>query len=189
MPIARRYLHKRRAEPARPSLTRLILEKVTEVGEVLLDNFFPAKYPEARLWRKILGLDASYAFKRPTFAAILSQLKSQGLVAKRVRRGKTLWRLTRRGATILASGKKEDPPTLLDGIKRLVCFDIPELQRAKRRWLREALAGYGYQPLQKSVWIGQTPLPENLFEDLDALDLRGRVHIFRISPGGTLEES
>lgn len=184
MPIARKFKSVIQ-RPARPSLTRLILEKIAEGGEVLLDSFFPAKYPEARMWRKLLGLDPSYEFKRPTFITILSQLKAQGLVKKVPKQGRLCWRLTPQGHAALTA--EQHGATLHpDGKKRLVCFDIPERDRAKRQWLRGELMACGYRQLQKSVWIGETPLPQEFIEALDALELRGRVHLLRVESEGTL---
>ncbi len=187
MPIARKFA-RAVSRPARPSLTRLILEKIGEAGEVLLDSFFPAKYPEARLWRKLLGLDPSYEFKRPTFTAILSQLKAQGLIRPAPKRDRRYWRLTPAGRAALIErqrGTLHRP----DGHTRLVCFDIPERDQAKRRWLRGELITSGYRQLQKSVWVGETPLPQEFIEALDTLELRGQVHILRVAPGGTLGEA
>lgn len=184
MPIARKFA-RAVARPARPNLTRLILGKIAEAGEVLLDSFFPAKYPEARLWRNILGLDPSYEFKRPTFVAVLAQLKAQGLVQSAPKRGRRYWRPTPAGRAALAE-RQRYPATRPDGQKRLVCFDIPERDRAKRRWLRGELIASGYRQLQKSVWIGTTPLPQELIEALDTLGLHGRVHLLRVESEGTL---
>lgn len=167
------------------SLTRLVLEKIAEGGEVLLDSFFPAKYPEARLWRKLIGLDPSYKFKRPTFVAILSQLKAQGLVERTPKRGRTHWHLTQAGRATLTEKQHVAPPRP-DGRKRLVCFDIPERDRAKRQWLRGELIACGYRQLQKSVWIGEVPLPREFVEMLDTLELRGCVHILQVESKGTL---
>lgn len=186
MPIARKFKSVIQ-RPAQPSLTRLILGKIAEGGEVLLDSFFPAKYPEARLWRKLLGLDPSYEFKRPTFVAILSQLKAQGLVKKMPKRGRQYWRLTPQGHAALTELKR-DTTHRPDGKKRLVCFDIPERDRAKRQWLRGELIACGYHQLQKSVWIGEVPLPQELIEALDALELRGWVQLLRVESKGTLNE-
>lgn len=184
MPIARKFKH---IVPRSPqiSLTRLVLEKIAEGGEVLLDSFFPAKYPEARLWRKLIGLDPSYEFKRPTFVAILSQLKTQGLIERTPKRGRIHWRLTQTGRTTLSEKPRTAPPRP-DGQRRLVCFDIPERDRAKRQWLRGELIACGYHQLQKSVWIGEVPLPRDFIEMLDALELRGCVHILRVESKGTL---
>lgn len=184
MPIARKFKRVIQRQ-TRPSLTRLILEKIAEGGGILLDSFFPAKYPEARMWRKLLGLDHSYEFKRLTFVAILSQLKTQGLIKKVSKRGRQYWRLTQKGH--VAFTEQEERMTLRpDGQKRLVCFDIPERDRAKRQWLRGELTACGYRQLQKSVWIGEVPLPQDFIEALDTLELRGRVHILRVESEGTL---
>lgn len=187
MAIARKY---KAVIPrySRPTLTSLILDKIAEAGEVPLDSFFPAKYPGARRWRKILGLDASYEFKRKTFSSILFQLQSQGLVERRKRKSRNYWYLTpvgREAAKISVASKS----LLGDGKTRIVCFDIPERDRAKRRWLRGELIALGYQALQKSVWIGTKPLPKDFIESLDDLDLRGRVHIFMVASEGTLKTS
>lgn len=184
MGIARKY---RRVIPRfeKQNLAGLILEKIAEAGGVFLDSFFPAKYPEARLWRKILGLDASYEFSRPTFASILSQLKAQGLVERRRESRGSRWRITPRGKTAVAVRKRTKPPQP-DGKKRLVCFDVPERERAKRKWLRGELIALGYRQLQKSVWIGETPLPEEFIGALDTLELRSRVHVLRVATEGSL---
>lgn len=186
MGIARKY-KAIVARPKQPSLTGLILEKVAEAGEVLLNSFFPAKYPEARMWRKILGLDASYEFKHTTFSSILARLQAQGLVECRRRGRQTYWRLTTAGRGVTARQTPAAPPQI-DGKTRLVCFDIPERERAKRRWLRGELIALGYRPLQKSVWIGDAPLPQDFMASLDTLDLRGAVHVLMVASQGTLTE-
>lgn len=187
MPIARKY---RQIVPRarRPTLAGLILEKIAEAGEVLLDSFFPAKYPEARLWRKILGLDGSYEFKRATFASILSQLQAQSLIERYKKTGKSFWRITSRGKTALLN-QEAATPARGDGRQRLVCFDIAERERAKREWLRGELLALGYTPLQKSVWLGDVPLPLDLLEALDELELQDSVHILQIQKEGTLRRS
>lgn len=186
MPIATKFVRVVAHPSARVTLTRLILEKIGEVGEVLLDSFFPAKYPEARLWRRLLGLDPIYEFKRATFSSILSQLAAQGLVERVRKQGGGHWRLTRRGRQTVRAPAVDVSVPRSDGKKRLVCFDIPESDRAKRRWLRGELAACGYRPLQKSVWLGETPLPHDFLLALDTLNLRGRIHILRVESEGTL---
>ncbi len=170
----------------RRTLTGLIIEKIAEASEVFLDAFFPAKYPEARLWRNILGLDPTYEFKPKTFAAILSRLKDQGLAEGRKSAGRTAWRITKEGRKYLAEFSQELNFPESDGVKRVVVFDIPEKEREKRRWLRGELVAMRYQQLQKSVWMGEVPLPEEFIDDLDSLQLRGKVHIFKVESEGTI---
>lgn len=182
-----------RSRPKRISavitLTQLILEKLMELGEVALDAFFPAKYPEARLWRKILGLDPSYEFSTRSFSVILSRLKRQGLVARRGSNRKTLWAITDQGKALLRPTRGEDlfedlPPR--DGVSRLVIFDIPERERKKRDAVRRELLACDFRALQKSVWIGYRPLPEDFLELLDELGLHKHVHILTVRDGGTI---
>lgn len=175
-----------RRPSARPTLTRMILEKIGEAGEVLVGSFFPAKYPEARLWRQLLGLDASYEFKRATFSSLLSTLAAHGLVERTSKRRGGRWRLTPRGRQAIQPPAADDLLPRPDGKERLVCFDIPERDRAKRRWLRGELVACGYHPLQKSVWLGETPLPKEFLSALDALGLHGKVHILGVEAPGTL---
>ena len=73
-----------------------------------------------------------------------------------------------------------------DGITRLVIFDIPEKERRKRNILRVELVTYDFKMLQKSVWIGATPLPEDFIHKLDKLNLKNKVHIFSVQEYGTL---
>ena len=167
-------------------LRHLVLEKIAEAGETTLDAFFPAKYPEARMWRQILEVKPSYIFSKPKFSTMLAKLHKEGFVERRGSRKAAHWKITKKGRLFLeVSRKKADFPQK-DGVMRIVCFDIPEYQRKKRRWLREALLGVGYSQLQKSVWIGYSPLPEDLLEDLDLLSLRDQVHLFSIREKGTL---
>lgn len=187
MPIARKY-RQVIGRQKQPALTALILEKIAEAGEVLIESFFPAKYPETRLWRKLLKLDPAYEFKRATFVAILSKLRAQGLIEQRVKAGRSLWRTTPKGQSAARARPILAPPKA-DGKRRLVCFDIPEYDRAKRQWLRGELIALGYRPLQRSVWIGESPLPPDFIKAMDTLDLRDCVHILRIESEGTLRSN
>lgn len=170
------------------TLRQLILEKLAELGEGMLDAFFPKTYPEARLWRNLLGLDRLYKFSKPTFSSILSQLRRDGLVERTNSKQKARWRITKKGLHHIERDLAPRHPAR-DGIMRVVSFDIPEVHRKKRRWIREAILDLGYQPLQKSVWIGFTPLPEDFFSDLDLMTLRDNIHIFAVTKEGTIRKS
>ena len=184
---ARRRVLLRRAH----SLTKLILEKLAELGQGTLDAFFPAKYPEARMWRALLGLDPRYEFSPRTFSAILSRLRTQGLVARQGTSRKTRWALTPAGRAALNREESDSqkyaglPPP--DRTPRLVIFDIPERERAKRDAIRRELVACDYRPLQKSVWLGYRPLPEDFLELLDALNLRRYLHLVTIRDLGTVD--
>ncbi|MBI4120502.1 MAG: CRISPR-associated endonuclease Cas2 [Parcubacteria group bacterium] len=168
------------------SLTRSILEKLQEAGELTLDAVLPQSRVEARVWRTLLGLPAGYEFSPRTFSAVLSRLKKQGLVSKSGSHRKSLWSLARKGSDALVDViDSELPPE--DGIIRLVMFDIPEKERRKRDLVRLELAACGYSKLQRSVWLGYRPLPDKFMKSLDDLKLKGKLHIVSVDKGGTLE--
>lgn len=187
---------RRKPKPKRWSivltLTQLILEKLLEFGEVTLDAFFPAKYPEARLWREILGLDPAYEFSPRSFSAILCRLRKQGLVARRGKRRRSYWSLSAKGKLTLEGIEPKSNPLAhlppLDKIPRLVIFDIPERERKKRDAIRQELLACDFRQLQKSVWLGYRPLPEDFFGLLDEFNLKKCVHILTVRDTGTIED-
>ena len=76
-----------------------------------------------------------------------------------------------------------------DGVCSLVIFDIPEYERKKRTAIRVELIGCNFRQLQKSVWVGYHPLPQEFITLLDELALKDRVHIFSVVKSGTLRDS
>ncbi len=165
------------------TITRCILVHLAELGEGTLDSFFPAKYPEARMWRNLLGLEPSYCFRRDSFRTLLSRLQAQGLVT-RAASNQDRWCLTSHGWAHVRHQPGALPQS--DGVRRLVIFDIPERERKKRNALRLELLAAGFTQLQKSVWSGYQPLPKDFTELVDELRLRSHVHIFSVRDAGTL---
>lgn len=170
------------------TVARLILEKLSEAGELALDGLFPKNLAEGRMWREILGLPTGYEFSRPSFSVILNRLRSQGLIAKTGGSRYPIWILTNRGKSKVKSYGYLIKPAKVDGIPRLVVYDIPEKDRRKRDWLRYELLACGYNQLQKSVWLGYSPLPEEFIQSIKDLNLKDKVHIVSIHKKGTLTE-
>jgi DNA-binding transcriptional regulator PaaX len=129
-------------------------------------------------------------FKAKTFYATLSRLKSQGLLSHE-KRG--IWRITKQGKAFAEkisryldyeSWKREKTDSRV-----LIIFDIPELQRKKRDYLRLELRYLDFEPLQKSVWIGKRPLPPAFIAYLRDMNLLSHVHILAIQKKGTLSHA
>ncbi len=64
-----------------------------------------------------------------------------------------------------------------DGKPRLVIFDIPEDERGHRDWIRSRLLSCDYVPLQKSVWFGKRPLPQELLKELKDRNITRYIHV------------
>jgi len=171
------------------SLTRLIIHGIGEAGEVTLHSFFPKKYSYTYLSRRLFGLESYPKANPQTVVSLLSRLRRQGLVERRGSKGSSLWSLTDRGKEWLEKNKKSviSAVPAEDGIIRLVIFDVPERERRKRDSIRAELIGFNFRQLQKSVWIGHSPLPVSFIELIDELNLKNSVHIFSVREAGTLE--
>lgn len=170
------------------TISKLILEKLSEAGELALEGLFPKNRAEGRMWREVLGLPTGYEFSKPTFSVVLNHLRAQGFIAKTGGSRYPVWTLTNQGKNKLKSYGYLIRPAKADGIPRLVAYDIPEKERKKRDWLRYELVACGYNQLQKSVWLGYSPLPEEFLQSLKDLNLKDKVHIVGIYKKGTLTE-
>lgn len=172
------------------SIAQLILSKLAELGYITADVLFPKKYPWAAISRPLFGLDDYPRVSRKTLSSIVSRMKRQGLIE---RKGKGLFKdivLTKRGRERIERKplkEKKDLPAA-DRIIRLVIFDIPEKQRRKRDALRQELFACGYEPLQKSVWLGMRPLTREFVDMVDELEIKDYIHIFSVKQEGTLED-
>lgn len=169
------------------SVTRLVLEKISEAGELAFDAFFPPQYSYTRFSRHLFGLDTYPKVNPRTISALLSRLKNQGLIARRGRPGNFSWTITKKGVVRVGTMRASEVPAK-DGITRLVIFDIPERERKVRDTIRTELLMYNFRKLQKSVWIGENPLPEDFIAFADDLRLHGKLHLFSIREPGTIEE-
>lgn len=71
--------------------------------------------------------------------------------------------------------KKNTPKNLL------VLFDIPEDRRGKRNWFRYQLRKFEYEMLQRSVWVGPSPLPKEFMRYLTHIHLDKCVKTFKLT--------
>ena len=177
------------------SLTRAILEHLAENGRLLIDAFIPP-HPRSRAARALLGLDqrryGSSKTAKHTISTLLCRLRKEGFVASAGPKKKTVWRITGKGRKHLHDAPHPQftrvdyalPPK--DHMVRLISFDIPERQRKSRDWLRKTLLACDYRILHKSVFIGNRPLPDEILEEIDELNLASYVHIVGLDKKGTL---
>lgn len=121
-----------------------------------------------------------------TLRATLSRMKKAGLVSNKA----GAWNITPRGRTsfaIIQQKIKQGLPLHISKQKNLssrpktmiVTFDIPETRKRERAWLRIELANLGFAMLQKSVWLGPSPLPKKFIESLDHMKLLSYIKFFK----------
>jgi len=75
--------------------------------------------------------------------------------------------------------------------KVLVSFDIPEVKKKTRDWLRNQIRFWGFKMIHKSLWLGSGPLPKEFNNRLRQLGIDGNVKVFKVllKPHNTLSRS
>ncbi|MDP2789171.1 MAG: CRISPR-associated endonuclease Cas2 [bacterium] len=63
----------------------------------------------------------------------------------------------------------------------IVMFDIPETKKAEREWLRWHLKKFNYKMIQKSVWVGPSPLPKEFLDYIKHIDIKDGLKIFKLA--------
>ena len=65
----------------------------------------------------------------------------------------------------------------------IVMFDVPESKKAEREWLRWHLKKFNYSMIQKSVWVGPSPLPKDFLDYVKSIGLTKNVKTFKLAKG------
>ncbi|HWC57367.1 MAG TPA: CRISPR-associated endonuclease Cas2 [Candidatus Paceibacterota bacterium] len=65
----------------------------------------------------------------------------------------------------------------------LILFDIPEDRKAAREWFRKQLREFGYEMIQKSVWLGPSPLPKEFVQYVKGIGLKDCIKTFKLAHG------
>ena len=71
--------------------------------------------------------------------------------------------------------KKDDPKNLI------VMYDIPHGMKKERDWFRRHLVKFGYIMIQKSVWVGPSPLPKDFLEYLKEIKIGKNFKTFKLA--------
>ncbi|PIV64901.1 MAG: hypothetical protein COS09_02420 [Candidatus Nealsonbacteria bacterium CG01_land_8_20_14_3_00_12] len=119
--------------------------------------------------------------KEQTLRSTLSRLKKRGLIENKT----GVWNITDNGRKFLKNKLISKIPhfehlkTKNKKKEMVIVFDIPEIRRRQRNWLRMELVALGFILLQKSVWIGPAPLPKEFIEYLNETNLLQYLKFFK----------
>lgn len=122
-------------------------------------------------------------------------LKKSGLIKEGKKDNRKIFILTKKGKEKLFSlrrRKKDELPRFSYQKEKgdkftIVIFDVPEIKKRKRNWLRAALKNLDFKMIQKSVWLGKVKIPKEFLDHLYKMELIDCVEIFEISKTGSLE--
>lgn len=75
--------------------------------------------------------------------------------------------------------KKNAPRNLL------LIYDIPESNKKGRDWFRRQLINFGFIMIQRSVWVGPSPLPRDFNDYIKAIKLDKNFKTFKLAKSYT----
>ena len=117
-----------------------------------------------------------------SFASTVYRLHKRGWIKFVDKNAERFVKLTKKGQLQALVAKAVMPkPAVWDGKWRMVVFDIPEEQNAKRDFLRRLLKANNFHQLQASVYINPYPLNREAIRYLQATKL---YHYIRIRLNG-----
>lgn len=67
----------------------------------------------------------------------------------------------------------------------LLMYDIPYTRKKERDWFRRQLKTFDFIMIQKSVWVGPSPLPEDFLDYLKRIDLQKEFKTFKLAKSYT----
>lgn len=147
-----------------------------ELRERMLSRVGPSGYEEYLSHKR--NKEISDSCLRST----LSRLKKNGLIENKKDSG--LWKVTAVGQRKLAKVKflKKifDKPKNKSNRKMIIAFDIPEIRKRDRDWLRLGLLNLDFKMMQKSVWLGPAPLPKDFIESLIVAKIMPYIKFFEV---------
>jgi CRISPR-associated endonuclease Cas2 len=173
----RKWSKSKKIERFTKKLTRNILEKTYDtsaitfmilkgIGKGPMNAFLkPTYYPDDPM--EFLGEINNFKQHRletKKMKQSIDRLREYGLIKE----NNNLFSLTVRGEKLTEKilDYKKRLEEEWDEKYRLVIFDIPEVDRKHRDWLREELYFLGYKKLQNSVFISKLSLTEDLIREI-----------------------
>lgn len=173
----------------------LVLTFLKEEGSAFLVQILedlPNFYPGIAIFKNLYFCKKNKfkpKFKKETIKININRLKRQGLIQEDKQNHKYF--LTKEGEEILnyVYNRSSILRKKWDGKIRIVIFDVPEKKRRYREWLRQELLLLDFKPLQKSVYIGKLPLPEDFYRDILDMGLEKDIFIFTVDEIDKPEET
>lgn len=134
----------------------------------------------------LFGVHRPRPKKKTTINNTISRLHKLELIKKE----NDTWHITEKGIQYLETIKKQFPifesPFKSKAPKNLlVMFDIPEDRSAERDWLRNQLKRFDYILVQRSVWVGPSPLPPKFRDFVRKIKLDRCIKTFKLAKSYT----
>lgn len=148
----------------------------------LLKLLSEPKYKYKGMPVSALGIPTLFSGKHQSLLNSVSRLKQRDLIdiknEKIFLKPLGLKHIQQKMSNLLVFEKPVKQNTIKDLI---VLFDIPEHRKSEREWFRFHLKRFNYEMIQKSVWIGPSPLPKDFIAYVKSIGLSHCVKILKLS--------
>ncbi|MBI5306258.1 hypothetical protein HZB04_01590 [Candidatus Wolfebacteria bacterium] len=142
-------------------------------------------YPWPSYYKKIVktqeeAIKEIKEIKEKTLRRTLYRLKKSGFIKNE----NAVWKITNKGKEYVKNKLSAKIPHFkhlkVENKQKeiIVIFDIPELYKKSRNWLRGELRELGFIQIQKSVWLGPSPLPKEFIEYLNEINILRYLRFF-----------
>ena len=159
-----------------------MLSQKLSIGDKILKLLLEPTHRYKGVPVSMFGIPAIFPYKKQSINNAIYQLNKNGFISKNndymslLPRGRKYVENKKvRFLTFDSPYKKGEPKNLL------VMFDIPETKKAEREWFRFHLREFGYEMIQKSVWVGPSPLPKDFMDYVKDIKLRGCIKTFKLA--------
>ncbi len=159
------------------------------IAKDILESLFEKDYYCKGMRVNILGIPRFSSYSKRSLRSTADRLKKKGLIEtendylKITLKGKKYLQRKQDGMTSFASPFKKDLPKNL-----LLIFDIPEQRKAEREWFRWHLKKFSYVMIQRSVWVGPSPLPKEFLAYLKEIKLENCIQTFKLSKSFSIKK-
>jgi DNA-binding transcriptional regulator PaaX len=150
------------------------------VGEILQELWNTSLYYKgARV--NIFGIPRFKKYPHETLRRTINRLSRGKIIEKKLD-----------GIILTSQGKKYVADSFIyferpekQGAKKdlLLLFDIPNTETVKRDWLRFHLKKFGFIMVQRSVWVGPSPLPKEFRAYLKKIQIEKCIKTFTLKGG------
>ncbi len=161
----------------------MMLSRKLSIEDKLLKLLLEPKYRYKGVPVSMLGLPILFSCKTQSVANALYRLQKQGYIRRKGTDSIMLYR-NKRSAVESRLTRLElfSRPVVRNQLNDLlVIFDIPEDRKAEREWFRLHLKQFGYNMIQRSVWLGPSPLPKEFILYLQTIGLKKCIKTFKLA--------
>ncbi len=163
------------------SKKKLCYDGIMSIVREILEELWNTELNHKGMTVNIFGIPRFKKYSSKSLRGTIDRLKRNDIINKELK-----------GIVLSKYGKKyvqkkidslkqfDKPKNISNNRNLLIMFDIPTEKKPEREWLRWHLKKFNYIMIQKSVWVGPSPLPKEFKEYIKKIKLDKCIKTFRL---------